>query len=693
VIFFTHFSLLLLAVTILGAVALLEVSRSPLRDLRRIWLLRHLWATLAFNLCILLDDSLYTLGTRYFYFLEFPTILLAAIFYGELCYALAGMGGTKHHRIYRWTVVAATALWCAGLYLAVAENAYYGGIEYGRLHLLPVVLFCWPIILLARNLKRKGVPVLKAMTMMKTAASLPDDQKAVLGFLITSVLRLFSSATPVFGQFRDIPWEFIYGAFITNNMLIVVGMIATYFLFIEKRANLASRITSMLTVVLLLTFAALVLASFTQDQQLRPGDAALLRQKSLHFSALPQGYRAESISRRWNSDPALRLASKPGKPVRVDLPFDFPFYGESYRSLFIYHSGQVVPGDLVKAAPEKRVRDFYECVNDVASIAVFCAPDKAFDIYISAENDANIISWVEADKRDMGRRRIMFQVRLDAAGAITMSYGAVFPDSAPVRHQNAIGIQDGRSWPPPISKLSGLPIAATQGSLWFDLARFRRLEMDKKLWPAALFLIVTVAMIVFLFRPYVVRSIVAPLRYINKGLEGVDEGRFDQELEARSRDEFGDIAAGFNSMVTSLDAARQRIDEQSELLEEEIIYRTVEAAKKIDPSLLLKDRDFENRLRTIIQENVGDFKFQVAELAQATGVSTRQLHRRVVNLTAQTPASLIRKLRLEHGHKLLAAKAANVSEAAYQSGFRDVGYYTKLFHRQYGKTPSEVLGN
>ncbi|MEX0298241.1 MAG: helix-turn-helix domain-containing protein, partial [Kordiimonas sp.] len=177
------------------------------------------------------------------------------------------------------------------------------------------------------------------------------------------------------------------------------------------------------------------------------------------------------------------------------------------------------------------------------------------------------------------------------------------------------------------------------------------------------------------------------------GLKRVDEGQLDRNISVETRDEFSNIANGFNRMISSLDEARQRTDEQTDLLESEIQYRTIEAAKKIDPDILSKDQVFENKLRETIESNLSDFDFQVAELAEAMAVSTRQLHRRVVNLTAQTPASLIRSFRLEHGYQLLSARAVNVSEAAYGCGFKDVSYFSKLFHKKYGVAPSEFLSS
>ena len=54
-----------------------------------------------------------------------------------------------------------------------------------------------------------------------------------------------------------------------------------------------------------------------------------------------------------------------------------------------------------------------------------------------------------------------------------------------------------------------------------------------------------------------------------------------------------------------------------------------------------------------------------------------------------SPHEYLTKLRLDHAAHLLRYEGAGVSEAAYRSGFYDPLYFSRLFHRYMGVTPSQ----
>ena len=50
----------------------------------------------------------------------------------------------------------------------------------------------------------------------------------------------------------------------------------------------------------------------------------------------------------------------------------------------------------------------------------------------------------------------------------------------------------------------------------------------------------------------------------------------------------------------------------------------------------------------------------------------------------------IHSIRLQKAYQLLQQTDLNISEIAYQVGFSDHSYFSKLFVRKYGKTPTEI---
>jgi AraC-like DNA-binding protein len=56
-------------------------------------------------------------------------------------------------------------------------------------------------------------------------------------------------------------------------------------------------------------------------------------------------------------------------------------------------------------------------------------------------------------------------------------------------------------------------------------------------------------------------------------------------------------------------------------------------------------------------------------------------------------SKLISIVRLRHAADYMRRKQGNVSEAAFESGFADPGYFSRLFKQYFGITPIEYLSS
>jgi AraC-like DNA-binding protein len=85
----------------------------------------------------------------------------------------------------------------------------------------------------------------------------------------------------------------------------------------------------------------------------------------------------------------------------------------------------------------------------------------------------------------------------------------------------------------------------------------------------------------------------------------------------------------------------------------------------------------------------------ISDLAQAVGISVRQLHTAFQNHFHQSPAQLLREIRLSHARrKLQAARASdhgNVTQIALDCGFTHLGRFSAYYAGRYGESPSETL--
>lgn len=102
------------------------------------------------------------------------------------------------------------------------------------------------------------------------------------------------------------------------------------------------------------------------------------------------------------------------------------------------------------------------------------------------------------------------------------------------------------------------------------------------------------------------------------------------------------------------------------------------------------ERDFINRIRHIVLDNIDDEGFTADELATNMGLSRTQLHRKLKDVAGQGPGELIRLIRLEKAYLLLQKENLNVAEVAYMVGFSNPASFSASFSRHYGFPPKKV---
>jgi signal transduction histidine kinase/AraC-like DNA-binding protein len=105
------------------------------------------------------------------------------------------------------------------------------------------------------------------------------------------------------------------------------------------------------------------------------------------------------------------------------------------------------------------------------------------------------------------------------------------------------------------------------------------------------------------------------------------------------------------------------------------------------------DEKFIKRILDIIFKHISEADFHMEDLAEESGISRSQLHRKISGVFGQSPGEFLRTIRLKHGAELLKEKTANISEIAYQVGFDNPANFSTSFRRQFGIPPSEYRKN
>ena len=103
------------------------------------------------------------------------------------------------------------------------------------------------------------------------------------------------------------------------------------------------------------------------------------------------------------------------------------------------------------------------------------------------------------------------------------------------------------------------------------------------------------------------------------------------------------------------------------------------------------DETFLRRVLEIVESRLSDPAFGAVELAEEIHLSRRQLHRKLTALTAESPASMIRRIRLERARSLLEQGAGSVSDVSARVGFAKSASFSESFTKTFGAPPSSFL--
>ena len=79
------------------------------------------------------------------------------------------------------------------------------------------------------------------------------------------------------------------------------------------------------------------------------------------------------------------------------------------------------------------------------------------------------------------------------------------------------------------------------------------------------------------------------------------------------------------------------------------------------------------------------------EIAKAIGISLRTLQRITREELDLTPTNYIYVIKLKLAADYLMNKKGNVTEAAYEFGFPDSSYFSKIFKKYYGVSPTDYV--
>ena len=105
---------------------------------------------------------------------------------------------------------------------------------------------------------------------------------------------------------------------------------------------------------------------------------------------------------------------------------------------------------------------------------------------------------------------------------------------------------------------------------------------------------------------------------------------------------------------------------------------------------LLKTEDaFIIKIRKLMEENLDDDQFGIRQLCLAVGMSRAQVYRKFRTLTDKTINEYLMSFRLHKAKEMLRTTGLNVSQVAFEVGFKNLSHFSRAFNAEFGRNPSE----
>ncbi|MEM7511694.1 MAG: ATP-binding protein, partial [Bacteroidota bacterium] len=104
---------------------------------------------------------------------------------------------------------------------------------------------------------------------------------------------------------------------------------------------------------------------------------------------------------------------------------------------------------------------------------------------------------------------------------------------------------------------------------------------------------------------------------------------------------------------------------------------------------LRQEYEFLKKVTDYIKANLSDEDLSIPKIAGEVNMERSQLYRKINQLTGHSPSHLLKQLRLQKAHELIVHSNMNVSEIAFECGFKELPSLSRNYKAYFGKTPTE----
>lgn len=170
-------------------------------------------------------------------------------------------------------------------------------------------------------------------------------------------------------------------------------------------------------------------------------------------------------------------------------------------------------------------------------------------------------------------------------------------------------------------------------------------------------------------------------------------------LTAKSRDEdrLEGLETGADAYIVkpfNMDILRRTITNllhQRELLRNKFNGSETQEGKVLHVKVESPDDKLMERIMAVINKNLSNPDLSIDMISTEAGISRVHLHRKMKELTNQTPHAFIRNIRLRQAARLLQTPNQNITEVLVACGFPNATSFSTIFKNFYGMSPRDYM--
>lgn len=140
------------------------------------------------------------------------------------------------------------------------------------------------------------------------------------------------------------------------------------------------------------------------------------------------------------------------------------------------------------------------------------------------------------------------------------------------------------------------------------------------------------------------------------------------------------LKANIDNVLANKELIRQRFAQ--------LDYRTEDIHEEV-PGIDL-DKEFLVKATQLVKQYLGT-EFNVDTLCAKLHMSRSSLYNKIKALTGHSPSDFVRQIRMDEAATLLKSNQYNITEISDKLGFGDPKYFTEIFKKHYGVTPSTYM--